>query len=55
MAGIERILQQLSVDRLVLGSNAPVYIPESALLKLKESRLTEAQFNAISFKNAQAI
>ena len=55
MAGIERILQQLSVDRLVLGSNAPFYIPESALLKLKESRLTEVQFNAISFKNAQAI
>tara|TARA_B100000959_G_C14476429_1_gene417279 strand:+ start:140 stop:289 length:150 start_codon:yes stop_codon:yes gene_type:complete len=47
--------QQLPADRLVLGSYAPFYIPESALLKLKESRLTDAQFNAISFKNAQAI
>ena len=55
MAGIERMLQQFPADRLVLGSHAPFYIPESALLKLKESRLTDAQFNAISFKNAQTI
>ena len=55
MAGIERMLQLLPVDRLVFGSHAPFYIIESALLKLRESRLSETQVNAISFKNAQAI
>lgn len=55
MAGIGRILTQVPADRLVFGTGAPFYIPESAILKLKESKLTEAQLGAITFKNARAL
>jgi predicted TIM-barrel fold metal-dependent hydrolase len=55
MAGIGRLLKLLPADRLVFGTGAPFYIPESAALKLKESKMTQAQFDAITFKNAQAL
>jgi hypothetical protein len=55
MAGISRILKQVPADRLVFGTGAPFYIPESAVLKLKESKLTKGQLDAIQFKNAQAL
>jgi len=55
MAGIGRILKQVPADRLVFGTAAPFYIPESAVLKLKESKLTTKQLDAITFKNAQAL
>ena len=55
MAGIGRMLKQVSADRLVFGTAAPFYIPESAILKLKESKLTKEQLDAITFKNAQAL
>jgi predicted TIM-barrel fold metal-dependent hydrolase len=55
MAGIGRMLRQLPADRLVFGTAAPFYIPESAVLKLKESKLTQAQLDAITFKNAEEL
>ena len=55
MSGIGRMLKQVSADRLVFGTAAPFYIPESAILKLKESKLTKEQLDAITFKNAQAL
>ena len=55
MAGIGRMLRQLPADRLVFGTAAPFYIPKSAVLKLKESKLTQAQLDAITFKNAEEL
>ncbi len=55
MAGLGRMLKQVPADRLVFGTAAPFYIPESAILKLKESKLTEALLEALTFKNARDI
>lgn len=53
MAGIGRLLKQLPGKRLVLGSHAPLYIPESSILKLRESELAPQQLDAIRLGNAQ--
>ncbi len=55
MAGIELLLKQLPPDRLVFGSAAPLYIPESAILKLRESSLSQRQRDSITFGAARAM
>jgi len=54
VGGVENLLQHWPADRLVFGSHAPFFYAESALLKLEESELTEAQLTAIKQGNAQA-
>jgi uncharacterized protein len=55
MAGINKLLKTIPVSRLLFGSHAPLYIPESALLKLQESELSDAQQKAIRHANAASI
>lgn len=55
LAGIERILKTIPIDRLLFGSHAPLFYYDSALLKLEESALTDEQLDAIRFKNASTL
>ncbi len=51
--GITKLLAQVDLDRVCFGSCAPFFYFESALLKLKESVLSEAQLRAITTGNAR--
>ena len=55
VGGVANLLAQVPVGRLLFGSNAPLFYLESALLKLKESPLNEAQQRAIRHENAQQL
>lgn len=50
--GVARLLKRLPSSRLCFGSHAPFYILESALLKLKESVLSEEQQREVRQANA---
>ena len=52
VGGIENLLKDWPLDRLVFGSHAPLFYFESARLKLQESELSEAQLAAITHGNA---
>ena len=52
VGGVANLLAQVPLNRVHFGSHAPFYYFESALLKLKESPLTEAQLTAIREGNA---
>lgn len=54
-SGIARILETIPLARLLFGSHLPLFIPESALLKLRESELTDEQQTAIICGNALAL
>jgi uncharacterized protein len=53
VGGVGNLLKQVPADRVVFGSYAPFFYFESALLKLKESPLTDPQLTAIRADNAQ--
>jgi uncharacterized protein len=53
--GIANLLQQIPLNRLLFGSHSPQFYFESALLKLKESQLSEAQLKAICRENAERL
>lgn len=55
VAGISNLLQRMPVERLLFGSNAPLFYPESALFKLRESPLTDTQSNAIRCASAHRL
>lgn len=55
MAGIGRLLKQISAERLAHGSHAPHYIPESSVLKLRESELSAKQLGLIRWGNARGM
>jgi len=55
VAGIANLLQTVPPDRLLFGSHFPFFVLESALLKMRESRLTSAQLEAIAHQNAQRL
>jgi hypothetical protein len=52
VAGLERLLGRMPTARLCFGSHAPFYYVESALLKLRESALSEEQLRAVGQANA---
>jgi predicted TIM-barrel fold metal-dependent hydrolase len=54
-AGLERLIAQIGHERIVFGSHAPMFLAESAHLKLKESVLTPEQADAIRQGNAQRL
>jgi uncharacterized protein len=55
VGGVANLLKQVPLDRLVFGSYAPFFYFESALLKLKESDLSEAQAKVIRAGNARRL
>jgi len=55
VGGVANLLKQVPADRVVFGSYAPFFYFESALLKLKESALSDAQARAIRAGNARRL
>ncbi len=55
VGGIAKILDQAPLDKILFGSHAPFFILESALLKLRESDLTEEQLEAVAESNARKL
>ena len=47
IGAVNRLAEQLSFPRVLFGSNYPLYYFESALFKVQESGLTEAQSRAV--------
>lgn len=54
VGGLENTLKAWPLQKLCLGTHAPFFYPESSLLKLVESELTEAQMAALTMGNARA-
>ncbi len=55
VGGIANLLKQVPLDRLLFGSHAPFFYFESALLKLKESVLSDRELSAVRVTNAQRL
>jgi predicted TIM-barrel fold metal-dependent hydrolase len=53
--GISSLLTRVPVDRVLFGSHFPFFVIESALLKLRESKLPPAQTDAITHTNAERL
>ncbi len=54
-AGLQRLLQRVPRERVLFGSHMPLFVIESALLKLMESELSPQEQEAIRHRNAQAL
>lgn len=50
--GVDRLIGSLGADRIVFGTHAPLFIPESAVLKLRESSPSPDALDAITRSNA---
>ncbi|MBN2474035.1 MAG: amidohydrolase family protein [Pirellulales bacterium] len=55
VGGVANLLARVPVDRLLFGSHFPLFVLESALLKLQESELPPAQVRAITRENARRL
>jgi predicted TIM-barrel fold metal-dependent hydrolase len=55
IGAVTRLADQLSFPRVLFGSNYPLFYFESALLKVQESGLTEAQSRAVCEQNARRL
>jgi len=55
VGGVANLLSQVPPERVLFGSHTPLFYFESALLKLKESPLSEEQLRSIRRGNAQRL
>jgi predicted TIM-barrel fold metal-dependent hydrolase len=55
IGGVGQLLQSVPADRVLFGSHYPFYYYESAVLKLRESKLEPAQEKAIGHDNAKRL
>lgn len=55
VAGIENVLKDVPVEKILFGSHAPSLYLESALLKLQESQLPAGHVRAITNENARRL
>ena len=53
--GVARLVDQLSAERILFGSNYPFFYFEAALLKMRESGLGESQKQALFEGNARRL
>ena len=53
VGGVAKLIEQVSVERVVFGSHAPFFYFESAALKLKESALNAEGMRAVCMVNAR--
>jgi predicted TIM-barrel fold metal-dependent hydrolase len=52
IGGIEKLLADVPLERVLFGSHSPSFYFEAAQLKLQESQLSAAQRSAITQENA---
>jgi len=55
VAGIANLIERIPAERVLLGTHAPLFYLEAALLKLQESPLTGEQVAAIQSSNAARV
>lgn len=55
VGGIANMREPLGIDRLLFGSHAPLFYPESAVLKLKESTLSDPELALITHDTAKSL
>ena len=55
VGGIGKLIQQITARQILFSSNAPFFYFESALLKIKESVLAEAERKSILCENAKRL
>ncbi len=55
VGGVARLIKEVGLERVLFGSHYPFFYYESALLKMQESGLTEAQKKAILEENARRL
>lgn len=55
VAGVARLVADAGAERVCFGSNAPYFVFESALLKLKESALEDGPARAVLHENAERL
>ena len=55
VAGIAKLLKSVPVERVHFGSHLPLFVVESAVLKLQESPLSEQQLAAITHGNSSKL
>lgn len=53
IGGVARLAQRVSLERVLFGSNFPLFYFEAALLKVQESGLDETQKHALFERNAR--
>jgi predicted TIM-barrel fold metal-dependent hydrolase len=55
VGGVEKLLREVPIDRVLFGSHAPLFLFESALGKLRESALDGTARKTIGLDNAQQL
>jgi predicted TIM-barrel fold metal-dependent hydrolase len=55
VGGLARLLERVGQDRALFGTHFPLFYPESALLKVRESALKEDATQALQFANARKL
>ena len=55
IGGVARLAQRVSLERVLFGSNFPLFYFEAALLKVQESGLDETQKHALFERNARRL
>jgi predicted TIM-barrel fold metal-dependent hydrolase len=53
VGGIEILAEQIAPERILFGTHAPFYYPESAVLKLREAKIAEEVMRKITVENAK--
>lgn len=55
IGGVARLVKQVPLERVLFGSHYPFFYLESALLKMRESGLTQAEKNCLFEENARLL
>jgi len=55
VGGLGRMLERLGRERVVFGSHFPLFYPEAALLKIRESALDGEDLQAVQHANARKL
>jgi predicted TIM-barrel fold metal-dependent hydrolase len=55
VGGLAKMLQRIGPERVVFGTHFPLFYPESALFKIRESALKDGELEAIRHANARAL
>jgi predicted TIM-barrel fold metal-dependent hydrolase len=55
VGGVARLAQKIAIQQILFGSHFPLFYFESALLKVSEAGLTDAETGAILEKNARSL